>query len=143
MRRTDQLTTKLPADQALSQFMDFVEDPLLGDEEEALELLQGAGFNFDAFNARLSTTIEQATKKARLNEARVSREGFVARTKRSVSSLAISLEEKKAEIEQRLGMIGGLAAARYHRNFQETNDETEIDDLLQTLRELDERIEDA
>lgn len=124
----------------LLAFLD--EDPTVMAEEEIDEYLSEAGFDFPAFNHRLNESIELATRSSRLVEARSNRATFLSRAKESIDLATMNVEQKREEIQARLGLLGGSAAAVYNRNYENTADEDGLDELLHDLRSLDQRAED-
>ncbi|MGV3615753.1 MAG: hypothetical protein ACO1SV_10505 [Fimbriimonas sp.] len=139
MRKEEMNERRLSPDEAMAEFVSYVEDPRLMDDEEVSTFLAEAGFDFATFDARLSADIDLAKKQARLAEARESRGNFLKRAQRAAEDVVLSLDEKRAEIQQRLGLLGGQSAAVFNRNYQDAEDEEDIDDLLESLRALDER----
>ena len=129
--------------EALTSFLTFIEeDPASMDRDELDAYLAESGFDFAVFNERLTRDIEQAVKKARLIEAKASRDRFVHRVRQVVSTAAMTIEEKRAEIQQRLGLLGGQAAGVFNRNYENAEDEEGLDSLLADLRALDDRTQD-
>ena len=124
----------------LLAFLD--EDPAVMTEAEIDEYLGEAGFNFEAFSARLNESIELATRGSRLAGARSDRARFLSRAKEWIDLATMTLEQKREEIQARLGLLGGSAAAVYNRNYENTTGEDGLDELLRDLRSLDERAED-
>ena len=145
MRKDEMNDRRLNQDEALAEFISYVEDPRLMDEEELDLFLAEAGFDLAAFDKRLDADIEKALRKAQLSEARASRAQFLRnQVRRAAETIAMTLEEKRSEIERRLGLLGsGQAAAVFNRNYESAADEEDLDDLLESLRALDERSDDA
>ncbi len=127
-------------EESLSAFLGFLdEDPVQMTEVELDAYLTEAGLDFEKFNNRLTADIELATKKARLATAKAERRTFLSAAKQRFALAAMSLEEKRAEIQDRLGLLSGNAASVYNRNYDDAVDEEDLDDLLTGLRSLDER----
>lgn len=125
---------------SLNTFLAFLdEDPTQMTEGELNAYLGEAGLDFEKFNARLANDIELAMKKARLALAKSERLTFLGAAKQVIDLAAMSLEQKRAEIRERLGLLSGNAAAVYNRNYENAEDEEDLDDLLTGLRSLDER----
>ena len=122
--------------------MDFVNDPLSMDEDELDEYLENAGLNFAEFDDKLTQEIETSKKRARLIAARESRKAFVQQVSHALDLASMTLDEKRTEIQQRLGHLDGQAAKVFNRNYEDTEDEEDIDGLLEALRELDARSEE-
>ncbi len=141
MRKDELNSRRLSPDEALAEFIRYVEDPDFMDDEELDTCMAEAGADLVAFGKRLDADIERALKKARLAEAGESRSRFMMTRIRQVGhQITMSLEEKRAEIKRRLGLQGsGQAAAVFNRNYENAADEQDIDDLLESLRALDER----
>ena len=128
---------------SLSNLLAFLdEDPAVMAEEELDEYLSEAGFDFLAFTNRLNEDIELAIRSSRLVEARSNRATFLSRAKELIDLATMSVEQKREEIQARLGLLGGSAAAVYNRNYENTADEDGLDELLHDLRSLDERAGD-
>jgi len=129
-------------EEAMHHFLDFVNDPLSMDEDELDEYLENAGLNFAEFDDKLTQEIETSKKRARLIAARESRKAFVQQVSHALDLASMTLDEKRTEIQQRLGHLDGQAAKVFNRNYEDTEDEEDIDGLLEALRELDARSEE-
>lgn len=139
MSQNDHKQGQPKPDAAMRSFLSFVTDARLMEEDELDELLSEVGIDYAAFDARLTNDIERAKGKAFLKQASVNRGAFKDRIQRKVSTFAMSLEEKRREIEQRLGLLGnGQAATMFNRNYENAEDD-DLDGLLESLRALDER----
>ncbi len=124
---------------AMTDFLGFITDAREMEEDELDEFLDMLSIDFSEFDARLSKHIERAKGKAELNQATENRTMFKSRLQTYACTLAMSLEEKRLEIEQRLGLLGeGQAATVFNRNYKEAEGD-DLDGLLEALRALDER----
>lgn len=127
------------SEQSLSTFLAFLDDdPTQMTEIELDAYLREAGLDFEKFNIRLTKDIELALKKARLATAQSDRQTFLSSAEQVLDLAALSVEQKKAEIQERLGLLTGSAALVYNRNYEGIEDE-DLDEFLTGLRSLDER----
>jgi len=130
-------------EESLNNLLAFLdEDPLEMNEAELDLYLDEAGLDFQKFNTRLTSDMETAVKKARLSSARANRASFLTKAKHAIDIAGMTIEQKRAEIQQRLGLLDGNAALVYNRNYETAEDEDDLDDLLSDLRSLDERADD-
>lgn len=142
---TDDVNKEEARKEALAQFLRFAdEDPREMEEPDLDAFLAEAGIDFVAFDKRLSHDIQIAHKKAKLHSAKENRRSFVQRAAEVIDLATMSREAKRVEIRQRLGVIGGMAAATvFNRNYEAAETEEDIDALLADLRALDERADDG
>ena len=130
-----------PMDPKIAEYLRFVsDDPLVMSDDEIHLFLEEEGFDLQAFQSRLAGDVETAIKKARLVAAR---DGLIHRAHESARVLSMTAEEKLREIQERLGLLGGNAAAVYNRNRAEAQDEEDLDELLWELRRLAARSDEA
>ncbi|HQU19462.1 MAG TPA: hypothetical protein PLA92_10485 [Fimbriimonadaceae bacterium] len=108
-------------------------------EAELDAYLSEAGLDFEKFNTRLTNDLDVAVRKARLIASRSERATFFGAAKHVIDLAAMTLDQKRTEIQARLGLLSGNAALVYNRNYENVEDEDDLDDLLSDLRSLDER----
>lgn len=128
---------KTTPEQALTNFLEVIDDPRTMESEELDAMLNEAGFDFRAFQERLSKDITVTKNKARLAKAGEARARFMNKVRGGFNLAAMSLEEKRAEIQRRLSLLGPEAALVYNRNYEGVDEEEDVDGTLEALMELD------
>lgn len=140
MRNDQNDKRRASTEESLSTMLTFLDDdPANMSEAELDAYITEAGLDFKAFNDQLTSAMDLGIKKARLGAARSGRATFLESAGRFVDATAMTLEEKRVEIQQRLGLLSENAAAVYNRNYENAEDEEDVDALLADLRSLDER----
>ena len=141
MSKEDPTERKKTPEQALTSFLEIIDDPRNMESEELDAMLNEAGFDFRAFQERLSKDISTTKNKSRLAKAGEARAKFLSKVRGEFNLTAMSLEEKRAEIQRRLSLLGPEAALVYNRNYNGVDEEEDVDETLEALMELDIRQE--